>query len=272
MNKISAGIAISLLASFCLGVGAAWAKPDDVPPDQHSGSKDIGNSSSSAGAGRLAGLTPASPRGDGAGLPSAGASAPARPDTAYNVFRSVVVPMGAAPLLRQSWRISQAAMQPQAGGCPQELCASAIGRRLAASARIAADLPPIEALARINRDVNRLIAYRADRGDEWSSLAETAARGAGDCDDFALAKLELLRRSGFDEDALQFVVLKDRSSGLHHAVIAVHVDGSRYILDNLSNAVRTDDRYAAYVPMMSFVNGRSYLHGFVSRGPAPTAY
>lgn len=178
----------------------------------------------------------------------------------YNVFKSVVVPVGKLAAFAQWGRV-----QPAAGSavdCTGSFCKSATGRRLASLAEQARGLSQVEALKLVNREVNRAIRYRSDKGDSWQTLAQSAARGTGDCEDYAIAKMQLLADLGFAPEQLQFIVLKDTRRQLYHAVLAVHVDGKRYILDNLSNTAASDDIFRTYKPIVSFVGSKSYVHGF----------
>lgn len=131
-------------------------------------------------------------------------------------------------------------------------------------------------LNEVNRSVNAAMRYRTDsanwgKGDYWANPTEIARKGAGDCEDFAIAKYWLLRSLGFGPEKLQLVVLSDTRRQLYHAVLVAHVNGTAYILDNLSNQVSTDERHANYVPIMSFSGGKSYIHGFSARNSAAAA-
>ena len=191
--------------------------------------------------------------------PSLDAVAPVRRSApSYNVFKSVVVPVGKLPAFAQWGRV-----QPAAGGV-----APARFARLMEQAR---ELAPVEALKFVNREVNRAIKYRSDKGDQWQTLAQSAARGTGDCEDYAIAKMTLLAALGFRPEQLQFIVLKDTRRQLYHAVLAVHVDGKRYILDNLSNTAASDEIFQTYKPIASFVGSRTYIHGFKGGGTTAVA-
>ncbi|PCI02380.1 MAG: hypothetical protein COB78_13425 [Hyphomicrobiales bacterium] len=181
----------------------------------------------------------------------------------YNVFRSVVIPVGKMAAFDQWSRIAPVAHITDA--CADSLCKTSTGKRLAAAAKKADSLAPVEALRLINSVVNRTIKYRSDRGDHWASVAESAARGYGDCEDYAIAKMQLLNRIGFTPEQLQFVVLKDTRRGLYHAVLAVHVDGKNYVLDNLSNTIASDTLFRSYMPIASFAGAKSFIHGFTGR-------
>lgn len=192
-------------------------------------------------------------------------------NTNYNVFGSVVIPVGALPAAK-SWNHAATGdfLNVFGAGCPIDDCRSGLRKTFAEAAREAETLSPVEALSFINRTVNRNLRYSSDedawhRGDYWASPEEIAAKGVGDCEDFATTKLWLLRSIGFDESQLQLVVLKDTRRQLYHAVLTVHIDGKAYVLDNLSNTVASDTAFISYVPIMSFVGGKNYIHGFQDR-------
>ena len=65
------------------------------------------------------------------------------------------------------------------------------------------------------------------------------------------------------------MILRDTRTTAFHAVLAVHVNGRRYILDNLSNRVLTDDALKAYVPIESFAGDKTFIHGFAKKPVAP---
>ena len=68
--------------------------------------------------------------------------------------------------------------------------------------------------------------------DVWSAPLATFAAGAGDCEDYAIAKYVALRQSGTASDNLRLVIVRDVRRGLNHAVVGVHFDGEWLILDN----------------------------------------
>lgn len=88
-------------------------------------------------------------------------------------------------------------------------------------------------LIRVNQDVNAAMTYRddADR-DFWE-----VGGAEGDCEDFAIRKLqELVRDYGFPRGALTLTACRlDRGRG--HAVLLVHSDRGVYVMDNLSPRV-----------------------------------
>ena len=64
------------------------------------------------------------------------------------------------------------------------------------------------------------------------------------------------------------MILRDTRTSAFHAVLAVHVNGQRYILDNLSNRVLTDEVLKAYVPIESFAGDKTFIHGFAHKPAA----
>ena len=199
-------------------------------------------------------------------------SLPATPQSGeYGLFHSVALPISALPATKQWRRVSATDFTTQYGArCTTAACNSGVGGMLKQAALKAQGETPYEALSLVNSSVNNLIRYRPDRGDIWATPVETAAAGTGDCEDYAIAKLWLLRSIGYAPDQLQLVVLKDTKTGLYHSVLAVHLGSESYILDNMSARVKEDTAIANYVPIESFIGDKSFIHGFDSK-PVQTA-
>jgi predicted transglutaminase-like cysteine proteinase len=85
--------------------------------------------------------------------------------------------------------------------------------------------------------------------DVWSSPLVTLYHGAGDCEDYAIAKLVALRMAGIPADDLRIVVLADVISGEGHAVAAARLDGHWLILDNRHMALVEDVAVRNYRPL-----------------------
>jgi predicted transglutaminase-like cysteine proteinase len=91
-------------------------------------------------------------------------------------------------------------------------------------------------LGEINRAVNlavRAISDEALHGetDFWASPLATFDRGAGDCEDYAIAKFAALRLAGIAADDLRILIMRD-ARGDDHAVAAARLDGRWLTLDN----------------------------------------
>lgn len=198
----------------------------------------------------------------------------------HGAFDSVAIPVGGVAMTRQ-WTELNAVDHTGffSGGCQTpatSACASTFGRTLSATHDAALTLEPLETLALVNRQVNSAIVYQPDAanwgvGDYWATPSEIARNGRGDCEDYATTKMWLLLALGFSPDQLQLVILKDTRRGFYHAVLAVHLNGQRYILDNLSNTVRADSQIGNYMPLISFVADRTFIHGFDARRSSTAA-
>jgi predicted transglutaminase-like cysteine proteinase len=110
------------------------------------------------------------------------------------------------------------------------------GRKLAGRAR----------LGEINRAINLKIKAMSDLAlygaeDVWSPPLVTLAIGAGDCEDYAIAKFVALQEAGVSADDLRIVVLRDDMRKEDHAVVAARLDGSWLMLDN-GHMLMTEDR------------------------------
>ena len=121
-------------------------------------------------------------------------------------------------------------------------------------------------LSTVNALINRSITYAPDRNvygvlDHWASGSETMQVGAGDCEDFAILKMSLLREMGVPTRSMSLVVLRDTERGLYHAVLAVSTNKGHFILDNVRNEVYRDVAAAHYMPLYSFSDDRSWIHG-----------
>jgi predicted transglutaminase-like cysteine proteinase len=100
-------------------------------------------------------------------------------------------------------------------------------------------------LGEINRAINLAIRPMSDLAqygqiDVWSSPLVTLAHGAGDCEDYAIAKLVALRLAGIAADDLRIVVMRNMLSGEDHAVAAARLDGHWLMLDNRRMAMIED--------------------------------
>jgi predicted transglutaminase-like cysteine proteinase len=95
-------------------------------------------------------------------------------------------------------------------------------------------------LRAVNEFFNQLILPRNDDGTEngydyWQSPIETLARGAGDCDDFAMAKYVSLRLLGIPAAQLRVCLAQNFMLG-NHAVLCFFPENERdpWVLDNLT--------------------------------------
>jgi predicted transglutaminase-like cysteine proteinase len=108
-------------------------------------------------------------------------------------------------------------------------------------------------LGEINRAINLAIRPMSDLAqygeiDVWSSPLVTFAHGAGDCEDYAIAKFVALRLAGIAASDLRIVIMRDTIRGEDHAVAAARLDGRWLTLDNRRMAMIEDAQVRNYRP------------------------
>jgi predicted transglutaminase-like cysteine proteinase len=109
-------------------------------------------------------------------------------------------------------------------------------------------------LGEINRAINLAIRPMSDLAqygeiDVWSSPLVTFAHGAGDCEDYAIAKFVALRQAGISPDDLRIVIMRDTIHGEDHAVAVARLDGHWLTLDNRRMAMVEDVDVRNYRPL-----------------------
>jgi predicted transglutaminase-like cysteine proteinase len=102
-------------------------------------------------------------------------------------------------------------------------------------------------LGEVNRAINLAIRPASDvslygAADVWRSPLALLTDGAGDCEDYAIAKLVALRVAGIAADDLRLVILRDTVRHEDHAVAAVQLDGNWLLLDNRRMAMVEDSQ------------------------------
>ncbi|MDH4567603.1 hypothetical protein E8E95_13025 [Pseudomonas sp. BN414] len=95
-------------------------------------------------------------------------------------------------------------------------------------------------LEAVNRQFNRQVRFTDDsalwqRRDYWATPVETLAKGAGDCEDFALAKYFTLLQLGVEPSKLRITYARALELNQAHMVVTYHEspDAEPLVLDNL---------------------------------------
>jgi predicted transglutaminase-like cysteine proteinase len=113
---------------------------------------------------------------------------------------------------------------------------------------------PWSTLKRVNAQVNSLISPKSDgRIDVWTVNAR-----AGDCEDYVLSKRKKLIAAGLPASALRIAHVKT-SSGEDHAILVVMTDKGKFVLDNLSKAVRPLSQTRYRVLAMQTANPKNWI-------------
>lgn len=126
----------------------------------------------------------------------------------------------------------------------------------------------------VNRWVNRKIEFGEDRdiygrADYWAPAAETFRRGVGDCEDFAIAKMELLSALGIGRDKMRLVVARDLVRNADHAVLVVTMADGAVMLDNMTDRLLDARQPNDYRPIMSFSQNAKWIHGYAVQSTQP---
>jgi predicted transglutaminase-like cysteine proteinase len=126
-------------------------------------------------------------------------------------------------------------------------------------------------LGEINRAINLAIKPMTDMAqygqiDVWSSPLVTFTTGAGDCEDYAIAKLVALRLAGMSPDDLRIVVLRDTINGEGHAVAMARLDQHWLTLDNRRMAMVEDSDARNIRPL--FVIDENDVMKYIDTAPA----
>jgi predicted transglutaminase-like cysteine proteinase len=124
--------------------------------------------------------------------------------------------------------------------------------------------------------VNKRVRFVDDRvqwgkADVWSPASVTLKNGRGDCEDYAIAKMAMLRRAGFADRDLYVVVLKDLVRRADHAVLVARAGGHMYVLDNGTDQLLDSETVPDYRPILTFASTGTWTHGYRMNPPVNMA-
>ena len=141
-----------------------------------------------------------------------------------------------------------------------------------------------ERLTRVNTFFNRRLRFDDDikvwkEADYWATPLESIARGAGDCEDFAIAKYASLLISGISSERLRLIYVRARIGGPQSSVSQAHMvlgyyptpDAEPLILDNLVSEIRPASRRPDLFPIFSFTSEGLWVQGASTSSADPTA-
>ena len=168
--------------------------------------------------------------------------------------------LGDSPL-RAKWLEVERAIADEAGiiaNCESDPshCDSRPALRFLEIVKAGASREGLSRLGEINRAVNLAIRPVSDRAqygveDHWASPLATFASGAGDCEDYAIAKLIALRAAGVAAEDLRLVVIRETTTGEDHAVVTARADGHWRVLDNRTFVMIEDVDLNKYRPLFA---------------------
>ena len=142
------------------------------------------------------------------------------------------------------------------------------------------DLPEADKLNRVNIFFNRRIQFQDDivvwqQEDYWATPLEFMGRGAGDCEDFTIAKYVTLQALGLGNDRLRLIYVRAKTgstSSVAHMVLGFYPQATEepLILDNLINSVRPASMRSDLTPVFSFNNAGLWVGGATASSADPT--
>ena len=177
---------------------------------------------------------------------------PALSSDTPDVFGSVALPVRSTPLDDRWSRVRSAGVHGELAGWAHRLRAYPVAERIAA----------------INSFVNGRVHFAEDRrefrsADLWQSASNTLRRKRGDCEDYAIAKLQLLRAAGVNSNDIYLVIARDLIRRADHAVLVVRGERRMMLLDNGTDTIGDAAQDQSYRPVLSFsATGRAWTHGY----------
>lgn len=119
----------------------------------------------------------------------------------------------------------------------------------------------------INAWANSKIRYVEDIkqygvADYWAEAKTTLLSRAGDCEDIAIVKMQLLAAAGIPRSDMFLTIARDLVRNADHALLVVRMEGRFVVLDNSTNALLDANAPLDYRPIMSFSDNGKWLHGY----------
>lgn len=114
-------------------------------------------------------------------------------------------------------------------------------------------------LDKVNTFFNSRIRFANDvdvwgSQDYWATPIEFLCKGAGDCEDFAIAKYFTLKAMGMSDEKLRITYVKAVQYNIHHMVLTYYStpETEPLVLDNLVDSINSASKRPDLVPIFSF--------------------
>lgn len=128
--------------------------------------------------------------------------------------------------------------------------------------------PEREQLNAVNRFFNQQLTFQDDmriwrQTDYWATPVESLVKGAGDCEDYALAKYFSLRHLGIPSEKLRITYVKALTQNQAHMVLTFYSSPTAdpLVLDNLKGEISPASRRKDLLPVYAFNAEGLYLPG-----------
>lgn len=144
----------------------------------------------------------------------------------------------------------------------------------------AAGLNSDQQLFEINNFINHRVIFAEDlplwgQQDYWATPLESLGRGAGDCEDSALAKYISLLQLGVADEQLRLIYVRASVDGLSraHMVLGYYPSPEQQplVLDSLRNDILPASARIDLVPVFSFNSSGLWLGGQPAAVSSPSA-
>jgi predicted transglutaminase-like cysteine proteinase len=116
-----------------------------------------------------------------------------------------------------------------------------------------------EKLEKVNSFFNKNIAFVSDMDnygveDYWATPVEALSRGAGDCEDYAIAKFFSLKIMGVAEEKLRIAYVKSLQYDMFHMVMLYYSNpgADPLVLDNLVDSIKPASERQDLLPIFTF--------------------
>lgn len=162
--------------------------------------------------------------------------------------------------LHADWDFSQISRKSQALYGPL-----GAGQSLMATQKQGTEL---ERLQVVNRFFNQQLRYVEDidlwhEVDYWATPVQALIKGAGDCEDYAIAKYFSLRRMGIPSEKLRITYVKALRQNRAHMVLTYYSSpqAQPLVLDSLMDAIKPASQRTDLLPVYAFNGEGLWLTG-----------
>ncbi len=126
-------------------------------------------------------------------------------------------------------------------------------------------LSPEQQLAAVHSKVRERVRWAHDLdtmrvADLWANAGETLERGAGDSEDIAAVKMQVLKAAGWNQRDLYMSIGREKGVGAHIVLLARAPSGF-YVLDDRASRPLTPGQHAKFTPILTIGQGKSWVHG-----------
>ena len=126
-------------------------------------------------------------------------------------------------------------------------------------------LSPEQQLVAVHSQVREKVRWAHDLdtmkvADLWANAGESLERGAGDSEDIAVVKMQVLKAAGWNARDLYISIGRKKDIGAHIVLLARAPTGF-YVLDDKASRPMTPQEHARFTPVLTLGQGKSWIHG-----------